>query len=81
MIIAHTFKINILTSYRNASSKPLHNVLHGHHTSAKVWSILIFGFVSPDDILKFSVQSFELACPPFSWTPCAFVVYAFRECL
>ena len=37
---------SILTSKRNASSKTLHNLLHEHHTWAKVWSILIFVCVS-----------------------------------
>ena len=32
----------ILTSKRNASSKMLHNLLHRHHTCAKLLSVLMF---------------------------------------
>ena len=39
-------------SKRNASPKRLHNLLRVHHASAKVWSILIFGCVSHNDLLK-----------------------------
>ena len=38
--------LSILTPKRNASSKTLHNLLHEHHTCAKVWYILIFVCVS-----------------------------------
>ena len=43
---------SILTSKRNASSKALHNVLHEHHTCSKGLSILNFGCISLNDILK-----------------------------
>ena len=46
----------ILTSKRNASSKTLHNLLHEHHTCAKVLSIVIFVCGSLNNTLKIWVS-------------------------